>query len=231
MFGYRKEAVDDYIGRLESELQIFDDRSKVTEKQTEELNRELERALTQLRSRDSDLQLLQNRNIALDNEVRDLENQLRMMESQLKQANARFEQLRTETDSSEYSPKQIQDVLLRAQKTADSIVEDAREQAQEIQVQAEDYCRQKRQEGEELISQAQMDAEAVTTQLQKECETLRQDITGVKMTGVSYKRRMKGMLQDLMAVLETIPEMESEDLPKNSEGGNEETPFRILKVN
>lgn len=232
LFGYRKEAVEDYIRRLESELSICEERSRSAEKQTAEVNRELEKALAQLRSQDGEVSLLHSRNTALDNEVRDLEGQLRNLESQLKQTETRYEQLKKETETSEYSPKQIQDVLLRAQKTADSIVDDAQAKAQEIAEEAEDLRLQKAQEGESILTQAKADADAVTGQMRRDCETIRQDIAGAKMTGVAYKRKMKGILQELLGVVDTIPEMD--DAADSVEAKAEQPAdgaFRVLKVN
>lgn len=231
LFGYRKEAVEDYVRRLESEISIYEERSRNVEKQTADANQELEKAFAQLRSRESEMTLLQSRNTALSNEVHDLESQVRILESQLKQANSRFEQLKNETESSEFSPKQIQDVLLRAQKTADSIVDDAQTKAQEIQTEAESLRLQKAQEGESILSQAKADAEATTRRMQKDCEEIRQEIAGAKMSGVAYKRKMKVILQELQDVLDAIPEMESANLAEEKEEKPAESSIRVLKAN
>lgn len=235
LFGYRKDAVEDYVRRLESEIGIFEDRSKSSEKQMDQVNQELEKALAQLRNSDKEIQFFQSRNTALENDVRDLENQLRTLKDQLKQANHRFDQLKEETENSEYSPKQIQDALLRAQKTADTIVVDAQGQAQEIHSEAESYLLKKQQEGENLLSQAKLDAQKVTESMRKECEHLQQDIAGVKMSSVAYKRKMKGILQELLEVVNTIPEMEgiSDTAPavEKAEEKPAEHGFRVLKIN
>lgn len=202
--GYNKAEVNQYITRIESEVEIARLQQEKREREIVEL-RAAERSLqTKLENALADLESEKNKNEILTSSIQDLETQLNDHTDALRKANQQIQELRDAAAESDHDPQTIRDAILSAQRMGTIIVCEANQRADAIRSQAEsEYSQtqlalqQQTEETNQHIDQMLADAKEKCNQLQMDYDRILMDVSGFKAEMIAMYRRHLELLYKL----------------------------------
>ncbi len=208
MFGYHKADVNSYAERVESELEIQQNRYTKLEQQLGQLAQETDRAKNTADEKMREARLLTEQNAELRRTIRELEGQIAekdQLSSRIQEENRKLQQQLRESGA---DPKTIQDAIVNAQRMSGIILEEAREESQAIRHQAEQDRQQAEDASRQTLAQARQEAEDMIQSAQRRCDSLQRDYDQVLMDVTLFKANLLQMYREHMEKLLALPEKE-----------------------
>lgn len=202
--GYNKKAVENYISRLVSEVEIAELRTEKTEKELAEAKLLNERLRNQLDAVQSETEGLYEKTRQLNDYIRGMEAQMEEQHENLLRANTKIEKMQNDAKESGLDPQAIQDAILSAQRMGNLIVDEANQKAEAIRAQAQTDFDQTQQDirnqlniANGKVEQIVADGEQKRYALQQEYDKILMDVSGFKAEMISLYRKHLEMLYKL----------------------------------
>lgn len=208
LMGYQKDEVEDYIARMESEVDIQTSRLEKSDEQIVGLNSEIEQLKNRIGTERNKNQELIDRNALLTRTVTDLEDQIRSEKTETERWKRKYEELKEKMDSSDINPKTIQDAILNAQRMSEMVIAEANQKADEILKQAKSNLQEQEETGRQIIKQSEEEATRMTETAKKKCEDLQKDYDRILLDVTGFKAEVMRMYRRHMALLASLPEKE-----------------------
>lgn len=207
--GYNKTEVDDYIARIESELEISENRQEKWEHKIQELNATIERLNHESDEQQKSCEELQKKN---SETISRLENQLQNEKEEKLRFEKRIKELQEKIDSAGADPKTIQDAILNAQRMSEMLISEANEKADEIRNQAHIYQMEQESIAKRIVTDAEKEAEKVTEEAAVKCESLQRDYNSALLDVTQFKAELIQMYQKHIKLLDSLPEIKTPEL-------------------
>lgn len=202
--GYNKADVDDYIARLESEMEIVEKRQGKWEGQITDLNGEIERLNNTVDRERTDRVEFQDKNVELEQKVIELERQLESLKKE--KENQQEEQ---KEDNSKVDPKTIQDAILNAQRMGEIIVTEANQKAEEIKNETELFHQEQERIARQIVEDAKKEAHNIISTAQAKVESLQRDYNSALLDVSKFKSELLNMYHKHIKLLDSLPEIET----------------------
>ncbi|MBU5679470.1 DivIVA domain-containing protein [Blautia sp. MSJ-9] len=192
--GYNKADVDDYIARLESEMEIVEKRQGKWEGQITDLNGEIERLNNTVDRERTDRVEFQDKNVELEQKVIELERQLEILRNE---------------NNSEADPKTIQDAILNAQRMSEMIVTEANQKAEEIKNETELFHQEQERIARQIVEDAKKEAHNIISTAETKFESLQRDYNSALLDVSKFKTELLNMYHKHIKLLDSLPEIET----------------------
>lgn len=204
--GYNKADVDDYIARLESEMEIVEKRQEKWESQVTDLNGEIERLNHTVDRERTDRVEFQDKNVELEQKVVELERRIENLKKEKEDQENQKSPKETE-DNFEVDPKTIQDAILNAQRMGEIIIAEANQKAEEIKNQAEMFQQEQERNAKQIIEDAKKEAYKIIGTTQVKLENLQRDYNSALLDVSKFKAELLDMYQKHIKLLDSLPEI------------------------
>lgn len=202
--GFNQKQVNDYISRLESEIEIISHQQEKSERETANLHSEVERLKNQVNTAWTEAETMRSQNSRMTATIQELESALQEQKDAQARMRLELKQLRDSAAESDHDPQTIKAAILNAQRMAEIIVSEANQQADGLRLQAdadfaaaqekmEQLVQQKNAEAEELVSAAHLKCD----ELQREYDHILVDVSGFKAEMIELYRRHLELLYKL----------------------------------
>lgn len=202
--GLNPKQVNDYVARLESELEIVGHQQEKSERETANLQLEVERLKNQINTAWTEAETMRSQNSRMTATIQELEASLQEQKDAQARLRLELKQLRDSAAESDHDPQTIKAAILNAQRMAEIIVNEANQQADDLRLQADsDFAaaqekmelmvQQRNAEAEELISAAHLKCD----DLQREYDHILMDVSGFKAEMIELYRRHLELLYKL----------------------------------
>lgn len=205
-WGYQKNEVDDYIARLESELDIQEKRQGNWNTEIENQKKEIERLTNILESERSEKELLLSKQNRMQREIESTREELSQSLRKLEAIEQEYDDYRKKMEADGIDPKIIQDAILNAQRMSDIVIVEAQQKAQDIQKQAEDDKEQKQAEGQQIVEEARNQAKQVTDAAELRCDKLQKEYDRILLDVTGFKAELMKMYRKHMEILAELPQ-------------------------
>lgn len=205
-WGYQKNEVDDYIARLESELDIQEKRQGNWNTEIENQKKEIERLTNILESERSEKELLLGKQNRMQREIESTREELSQSLRKLEAIEQEYDDYRKKMEADGIDPKIIQDAILNAQRMSDIVIVEAQQKAQAIQKQAEEDKKQKQAEGQQIVEEARNHAKQVTDAAELRCDKLQKEYDRILLDVTGFKAELMKMYRKHMEILAELPQ-------------------------
>lgn len=204
--GYHKADVDDYLARMESELEIQESRKDKLEKQIAELNAQLEslNRIIDAERLEKENQFQINKKCGMD--IAELEDRLQEEKQARIRVQKEYREFKESVDHAGLNPKTIQDAIVNAQRMSEMVIAEAKEKAEEILSQAEENRQTLEENGRQIIEDAKEEAQRTIDHASEKCESLQRDYDRILMDVTGFKAEMLKMYRKHMTLLASLPE-------------------------
>lgn len=225
--GYNKAEVDNYVARLESELEISESRQGKWEKQIQELQAEVTRLNNRIDAHRTEEETSQQKKEQLEQTISDLEKTVQNADQEKAALRKKLEDLQNSMEQSDANPKIIQDAILNAQRMSEMVISEAGEEAEKIKKEAQMYQFQQENEAKQIIEDARIKADEIARAGQEKYEKLQSDYNRALMDVTQFKAEIMNMYRKHMELLVALPEakiprIEYVDMPVDADKKEDE---------
>lgn len=202
--GYHPKQVEDYISRLESEIEIMDHQEEKNGRESAQLREEVDRLKNQVNIAWSEAETMRSKNSQLNATIRELESALQEQKDAQSRLKLELKMLQESASESDHDPQMIKDAILSAQRMGQIIIQEANQRADAIRTETEEACAAARDKVERMAEERIAEAESHVTAAAVRCEELRQeynhilvDVSGFKAEVIALYRRHLELLYQL----------------------------------
>lgn len=204
--GFQQKQVNDYISRLESEIEIISHQQEKSEREKTNLLAEVERLKNQINVAWTEAETMRSQNSRMTATIQELESSLQEQKDAQARLRLELKQLRDAAAESDHDPQTIKDAILNAQRMAKIIVKEANSEADALRTQADADYAAAQKETEIMIQQRNAEADDLIAAAQQKCEELQQDYDHILMDISGFKAEMIGLYRRHLELLYKLPD-------------------------
>ena len=210
--GYNKSEVDDYVSRMESELDICENSQEKLEKQIETLNGEIDRLNCRADTDREEKKILLEKQSQMTRTIEDLEKLIQAAAEEKERFRKEYEKLKESTEASDMNPKMIQDAILNAQRMGEIVISEANEKADQIIHGAVESRREQEAAGKQALDASREEAKRITEEAEQRCVCLQKEYDRILLDVTGFKSELMKMYRRHMELLAAMPEKQEQEL-------------------
>ena len=204
--GYQKAEVDDYVARVESELDIQEKRQGNWDTEIENQKKEIEQLNNILEAERNEKQMLLDKQNRMQREIESMQEELSQSLKKMEDLEKEYEEYRKRMEADGVDPKIIQDAILNAQRMSDIVIVEAQQKAHDICDKAIQDKKQEEEEGQQIIENARNRAKQVTDAAELKCDKLQKEYDRILLDVTGFKSELMKMYRKHMELLAELPQ-------------------------
>ena len=206
LLGYQKAEVDDYVARVESELDIQEKRQGNWDTEIENQKKEIEQLNNILEAERNEKQMLLDKQSRMQREIESIQEELSQSLKKMEDLENEYEEYQKRMEADGVDPKIIQDAILNAQRMSDIVIVEAQQKAHDIHDKAVQDKKQKEEEGQQIIENAQNQAKQLTDAAELRCDKLQKEYDRILLDVTGFKAELMKMYRKHMELLAELPQ-------------------------
>lgn len=206
LFGYSKRAVNDYITRLESEIEIAAAQQEKWAKEIAELREASERASNLVESMRLECDSLRTRNDLLNANLRDMDIHIQNEKDEKARLSREIQKLKDKISEQGTDPDLVAAALLSAQRMSATIIKEANQKSEEIHQQAEADLASTQERMDNLVTEKQAEMDEIVSAAEEKRDDLNKQFDETLDTMSSFKAKLYSLFRQHLALLDAMPD-------------------------
>lgn len=206
LFGYSKRAVNDFITRLESEMDIAAAQQESRAKEITALREASEQASNLVESMRLECDNLRTRNDLLNANLRELEIRLQNEQDEKARLSREVQKLKDKITELGTDPDLVAAALLSAQRMSVTIIKEANQKSEEIHQQAEADLASTQERMDNLVTEKQAEMDEIVQAAEEKRDGLNKQYDEALGTISSFKAKLYSLFRQHLALLDAMPD-------------------------
>lgn len=204
--GYDPKQVNDYITRLEYEIEIVGHQQEKSDQEVSRLRDETDRMKNQVNVAWTEAEEMRSKNSQLNASIQDLESTLQEIRDENARLRAELRHYQETAPTTEHDPETIKEAILSAQRMGQIIVDEAKQHADDLRSQADDAYASAQKELDQMIQEKRSAADELEIAAQKKCEDLKHEYNRILMDVSGFKAEMISLYRRHLELLYKLPD-------------------------